>query len=118
MLFFIVKSRSRKRVDKLMSKFNFIGWCNEDGHDKIWGTVTLVVDPVLSSNNKYLTFWGRRGAKLQTKIVDGTHWEMMNKVDAKKRKGYVKIDESTLHDLYPEFQKEISKNKMWAILSA
>lgn len=99
-----------------MSKFKFIGWCNEDGHDKVWGVIFLE-QPGRSSwgvtDAKCVTFWGRRGKKLQTKMsVDD--WEMHKLIDSKKRKGYIEVDETKLNTVYPEFEKDLSKTAFWA----
>ena len=55
-------------------KFVHIGWCKEGIHDKVWGIILLAEDVQVSpawpfKTNKYVTFWGRRGSKLQTKLV-------------------------------------------------
>ena len=55
--------------------YKFIGWCKSGVHDKVWGSIHL-------HNHQCLTFWGRRGAKLQTKQWNGSHgdaYEMARK---------------------------------------
>ena len=32
-------------------KYEYIGWCKKDNHDKVWGILRL-------DRNKCLTFWG------------------------------------------------------------
>ena len=100
-----------------MSKFKFIGWCNEDGHDKVWGVIFLEQTGRSSwagvTDAKCVTFWGRRGKKLQTKMsVDD--WDMHKLIDSKKRKGYIEVDETKLNTVYPEFEKDLSKTAFWA----
>ena len=98
-------------------KDRFIGWCNEDGHDKVWGVITLrsKVDQKAYIET-VVTFWGRRGKKLQTKISTVTDWEHSKLVESKIKKGYTSIDESRLNEVYPEFQKDLEKTTMWASL--
>ena len=101
-----------------MSKFKFIGWCNENGHDKVWGVILLEAPSSVSTWNgstqsKCVTFWGRRGAKLQTKLrVDD--WELYKLIESKKDKGYIDVDETKLNEVYPEFEKDLSKTAFWA----
>lgn len=89
-------------------KYEYIGWCRQDNHDKIWGIVRLTPD-------KYLTVWGRRGAKLQTKIVHGDTWSARQQWQSKVRKGYKEIVASQLDAVYPEFQSDLEKTAFWAM---
>lgn len=97
-----------------------IGWCNIDGHDKVWGIMVLArgeYDADTNSPwpvNKYVTFWGRRGKKLQTKLWEGSYWEAENAFEAKINKGYDQIDRNQLDDVYPEFQQDLEKTAFWA----
>ena len=65
-------------------KYVHIGWCQEGTSDKVWGVICLKEQEYSQqamrwiSAGKYLTFWGRRGAKLQTKLWEGTDWMPMN----------------------------------------
>ena len=100
-------------------KYVHIGWCREGVHDKVWGIILLAEDVQISpswpyNGNKYLTFWGRRGAKLQTKLVDGRDWEMDELFRKKKNKGYKEIEEWQLEEVYPEFQSDLEKTAFWA----
>ena len=96
-------------------KYFFIGWCNENNHDKVWGIIEISQNEQYGPD-KYLTFWGRRGKKLQTKMFSDYVGAMFNLVSRKKKKGYIEIDEDKLDQVYPEFESDLSKTTMWAIL--
>jgi hypothetical protein len=91
-------------------KFEFIGWCKDGTSDKVWVSIDL-------GNYKWATVWGRRGKKLQHKIVETTNWEMTKLVSSKKNKGYFKVDKDHLDRVYPEFLEDLEKTTMWALLS-
>ncbi len=88
-------------------KYVHIGWCQEDKHDKVWGVIEL-------QPHKYVTFWGRRGPKLQTKIVEGGAWQMDEMFRKKRNKGYDRIEEWELDEVYPEFKSDLEKTAFWA----
>ena len=100
-----------------------IGWCRDEAknHDKVWGIILLecgqtVDSRFYSSIDKYLIFWGRRGAALRTKIEIKTKWNVEQQFNAKLRGGYTKIDTNKLHQVYPEFADELRQTTMWAAL--
>lgn len=98
-----------------------VGWCREGAHDKVWGVILLardVPDDVGFMSNKYATFWGRRGGKLQTKIFDDRAWGVKDMFDKKLSKGYKKINPDELDRVYPEFREDLEKTAVWAILSS
>ena len=102
-------------------KFVHIGWCKEGIHDKVWGIILLAEDVPVSNawhfpTNKYVTFWGRRGAKLQTKLVNGTNYDMDQLFRKKTNKGYDRIEEWQLDEVYPEFKSDLEKTAFWATL--
>jgi predicted DNA-binding WGR domain protein len=88
--------------------FRFIGWCKQGSADKVWGVINLIDDQVL-------TVWGRRGAKLQTK-VGPYDWSLSRLISKKEEKGYRSIDENELNQVYPEFQSDLEKTAIWATL--
>lgn len=98
-------------------KYKFIGWCQEGTSDKVWGVIPLLKEN-LQSENTYVIFWGRRGNKLQTKILTDSSWGIQDKIGAKKDRGYIEVDTTQLGDLYPEFESDLSKTAMWAMLKA
>jgi len=95
-------------------KYTFIGWCHKDEHDKVWGVIELFHN-VHTGCNKYVTVWGRRGKKLQTKISEEYSWDIDKIIQQKKNKGYITIDQSKLDQVYPEFERDLSKTAVWSI---
>lgn len=100
-------------------RYAHIGWCHEDNHDKVWGAVCLK-EPTTSyrDDGKFVTFWGRRGKKLQTKIVDGSNYEINKMFGKKLDKGYQSVDKQRLDEVYPEFEEDLEKTAVWAMLGA
>lgn len=96
--------------------YKFIGWCKESTHDKVWGIICLTEPTQYRADGQYLTFWGRRGAKLQTKMVYGDNYDMTRLSDAKMRKGYKELERNELDDVYPEFEADLEKTAIWATL--
>jgi hypothetical protein len=99
-------------------KNKFIGWCNDGEHDKVWGVICLQAPPGtrLSDYGKWVTFWGRRGAKLQTKIQEWAYHDSIGAIQKKMEKGYNIIDQSKLDEVYPDFQTDLEKTEVWALL--
>jgi hypothetical protein len=100
-------------------KYEHIGWCKEGVHDKVWGIILLAEDVPHSnawpfSTNKYVTFWGRRGAKLQTKLFSGSSYDASEMFRKKTKKGYQSVELDELHEVYPEFQQDLEKTAFWA----
>lgn len=96
-------------------KYKFIGHCFDpvENHDKVWGAIYL--DNSSTYPCRVLTFWGRRGKKLSTKLVTD-NWDLEKLIQAKSRKGYLGIDKSRLDHVYPEFEEDLEKTAMWALL--
>jgi len=102
-----------------MINYKFIGWCNEDNHDKVWGVIYLEKQPIGArvwgnQSVKCVSFWGRRGKKLQTKMVFDD-WELEKLIRSKTKKGYQEVDTSKLNEVYPEFEEDLSKTAFWAM---
>lgn len=94
--------------------YNFIGWCREDKSDKVWICIQLNGD---SWGGSYATVWGRRGKKLQHKVIDhSSNWDMEKLVNSKRKKGYTAIDRSRLNAVYPEFEQDLEATALWAML--
>lgn len=96
--------------------YKWIGWCKEDNHDKVWGVIDLGGDGRWS--RKYVTFWGRRGKKLSTKISTTAEFEVEKLVRTKENKGYNQVNRAHLDDVYPEFQSDLEQTAVWALLSS
>lgn len=88
--------------------FKFIGWCQTTKSDKVWGVIAI-------SESAVLIFWGRRGAKLQTKIST-YNWDISKLIDSKISKGYIAVNKNGLDKVYPEFQRDLEKTTIWATL--
>ena len=93
--------------------YKFIGWNTTDGADKVWGAIYM--EDRTNIRPKVLIFWGRRGKKLQTKI-DQEGWALDKLIREKSEKGYKQIDNRHLKTVYPEFQNDLEKTTMWALL--
>jgi len=93
--------------------YKFIGWNNTDGADKVWGAIYM--EDRTNFRPKVLIFWGRRGRKLQTKI-DREGWYLDDLIRVKQNKGYKRILDYELKTVYPEFETDLEKTTMWALL--
>jgi predicted DNA-binding WGR domain protein len=93
--------------------YKFIGWNTTDGADKVWGAIYM--EDRTNIRPKVLIFWGRRGKKLQTKM-DHEGWDLDKLIREKTQKGYNQIDNRHLKTVYPEFQNDLEKTTMWALL--
>lgn len=96
-------------------KYAHIGWCKEGTADKVWGVIQLT-DNSYWNQSKYATFWGRRGAKLQTKLWEGSDWDAKEMFLKKQNKGYRSVELDELNKVYPEFQQDLEKTAFWATL--
>ena len=100
-----------------MLDFRFIGWCKDGTHDKVWGVIFLESRhlALVYPEERVLVFWGRRGSKLQTKLDHNTN-KLSRLIDSKRDKGYRQIDRDKLDQIYPEFQSDLEKTAVWAIM--
>lgn len=95
--------------------FKWIGWCREDQHDKVWMIVKLNGN---QHSGRFVTVWGRRGKKLQSKIQDYRESRDIDRlISSKEAKGYRRVEEQDLNSVYPEFQDDLEKTTVWALLS-
>jgi hypothetical protein len=93
-------------------EYTFIGWCRDEetNADKVWGIIKLNGGQC----GNYVSFWGRRGKKLQTKLhKDEYYWDMERMAEKKQCKGYNPIDKDKLDTVYPEFQQDLEKTAFW-----
>lgn len=90
--------------------YRWIGWCNDDNHDKVW----VVLE---TGNYNYTTVWGRRGKKLQTKPFSGTRNDLDKLISVKRNKGYFSVGKDNLDRVYPDFEKDLEQTAIWAVLS-
>jgi hypothetical protein len=92
-----------------------IGWCHEDNHDKVWGVIKLDGgDHESWERGDYVTFWGRRGKKLQSKVYNDYGWELDRLFEKKEDKGYQAVDLAKLNEIYPEFEADLKKLAFWS----
>ena len=101
-------------------RYEYIGWCNIDGHDKVWVSILIKSGDrnQWTALNTYLTVWGRRGKKLQSKLAETNRHEMDKLIRSKDSKGYQEIPEDKLNEVYPEFQQDLEKTAAWSMLIA
>lgn len=93
-------------------EYRFIGWCKQDSSDKVWVVINL-------GNRNWATVWGRRGKRLQYKILaDTSAWAIEKLENSKVSKGYKSIERSNLDTVYPEFEHDLEAIGIWAVLSA
>jgi hypothetical protein len=99
-------------------RYEFIGWerDEEKNIDKVWGVICIDKPSSSWGDGKYLAFWGRRGKKLSTLVHEKSHWEMKKLWDKKHSDGYTEIAEKNLKVVYPEFQDDLEKTAVWALL--
>jgi len=96
-------------------KYEFIGWCSEDNSDKVWACIQLNGD---RWHGKFLTVWGRRGKRLQSKIIECSAVDAHRLVMTKARKGYRRFDKTELDQVYPEFEQDLERTAAWSMLMA
>lgn len=108
-----------------MTHYEFIGWerDEEKNVDKVWGVI-CISEPTFNPPNlawvlgTYVSFWGRRGKKLSTKVYTNETQSGIRKIWVKKHsEGYTEIHEQRLAEVYPEFQDDLEKTAVWALLS-
>lgn len=78
----------------------FIGWCNEGNHDKVWGIGKR-------EDGDFMTFWGRRGNKLQTNNKSMGDYEAFKLINSKRKKGYQEFAKDELDLIHKNFRKQV-----------
>lgn len=88
-------------------KFNFLGWCKEDNHDKIWCRINC--------GGSHYAVWGRRGKTLTFK----KHARESNLIDVQRTKvsRYREVDSFEMFMLFPDLEEDIQQQLMFAILA-
>lgn len=96
-------------------KFGWIGYCERDRSDKIWGWLFTQSDPrSLQSDTTVHVFWGRRGKTLSFKA--DTASSAIKTAEAKNRKGYDRISRDELMELWPDFTEMVEPKLMMHVL--
>lgn len=92
-----------------MKDFRFIGWCNEGKHDKIWG--------YLKVDGEFVTFWGKRTAKLTFKRDrDYSNDDCFTLAQKKRAKGYDTTSYEALCEMDPTFEDRFDSDLMLTML--
>ena len=107
----------------ISNEFGFIGWCNEDNHDKVWGYFYRPSPDAegkrwISKNDGWncCVFWARRGKAMQFKgNVTGNELDKLR--NSKLNKGYRKITAEKLLEIWPTFIEEAEAKLMWDVLA-
>lgn len=108
------------------NKFKFIGWNTEGTSDKIWGyfirptqideSLPYWQRPNIDNGWNCCIFWGRRGKAMKFK-ADVTGHEIEKLVRSKLNKGYNRINEAKLLEIWPTFIEEAEGKLMWEVLA-
>jgi hypothetical protein len=99
--------------------YHWIGHYKDGNSDKIWGMIRLTDNGRWpeSASQDYVSFWGRRGKKLQTKIYRNIWSSDADKMcDKKLDDGYISV--TNLDEVYPDFEQDLEKTTVWALLVA
>jgi len=98
----------------------YVGWYNKGAHDKVWGVISLTDRSTFRrwDESKFVTFWGRRGKALRTKIETTSEYKMHQEFEKKLDKGYTKISVGRLEEVYPEFREDLEKTAVLSILKS
>lgn len=100
--------------------FKFIGWMNEDSHDKVWGIILFKKredwrGPFDPTYDECVVFWGRRGKKLQMQRKTDDR-DLARTLEKKIEKGYKQVEENKLYEVYPNFQEDLEMLTVMAAL--
>ena len=90
-------------------KVLFLGWCRDGTHDKVWGIALYQQGSWEHGVHTYATFWGRRGKKLQKKLVQMDLYDAMKLIHQKVGKGYREYAPEEASKIYESFPKDIFK---------
>ncbi len=80
----------------------FLGWCKNEKSDKVWGIVK-------KDDGLYVTFWGRRGAKLQKKMIEMDSYDTNKLIQSKVKKGYLEIPKDDMEEVHDSLRKHVFK---------
>ena len=80
----------------------FLGWCKNEKSDKVWGIVK-------KEDYLYVTFWGRRGGKLQKKAIEMDSYDADALVRSKVKKGYLEVQKDDMEMVHDSLRKHVFK---------
>lgn len=89
-------------------EIKYIGWNTKGTSDKVWG-IALFGRGNFLNTKLYATFWGRRGKKLQKKLVDINPGQLYSLILSKQKKGYIEVRADDVNEVYDRFSKDIFK---------
>jgi hypothetical protein len=105
------------------NRFGFIAWNTEGNSDKIWGFFYRPTPDYIAPRwgdvnhgRNVCVFWGRRGKAMQFKADVSGH-KLDKLVQSKLKKGYLKIDQPKLMNIWPSFITEAEDKLMWDVLA-
>jgi hypothetical protein len=114
-------------------EINFFGWCSDEGHDKVWGYVTV-------GDDQLYNFWGKRGKRFafQKHVITkkpervfrrlGTDWEAPEFAEFRKKAAekcktgrksgaYTQVPVANIEAIVPgffnEFEKQLTLAKLF-----
>lgn len=90
---------------------------HQTNSDKIWTVIELVPPVGYYGQGTYVTCWGRRGSKYQTKVVKATTYQIRDMYNAKIDKGYGRVNRDKLDEIYPNFEKDLETTAFWTVLT-
>lgn len=101
-------------------EYYWIGHCKEGTSDKVWGMIDLGHSELYPHPyaRRFVIFWGKRGAKLRTKLTTMDLCDAHDMCYSKWRGGYYEVNKYNLAHVYPEFEEDLEKTAVWAMLSA
>lgn len=106
-----------------INEFGFIGHCFDlaENHDKVWGyfyrpTPNAATWVTKESGWNCCIFWARRGRAMQFK-AGVTGYDLNKLASSKLNKGYNRITQTKLFEIWPTFITEAEAKLMWDVLS-
>ena len=96
----------------------YASWCNQKGHDKVWGYFCLSesANPVGWWDKPVFVFWGARGKALQLKEHTMSD-KLLQLKRSKRNKGYEAVSANEFLEQCPNFFKEVDDKLTFAILA-
>jgi predicted DNA-binding WGR domain protein len=93
----------------MCTNFIFIGWNNEEGHDKVWAAVEV--------EGCYYAAWGRRGKKLQFKRHSWSSTLNSLAFEKQTKKGYKEVEAFLLFTIFPDFEERLEEELLMASMA-
>jgi len=97
--------------------FIWIGYCNRDNHDKVWGILCMNnFSGGVPHGTPVHIFWGGRGKSLSFKS-DKMNFPLHKLIDTKEGKGYRRISATDLRSMCTDFDDTLKQRLTLHILS-